>query len=1234
MRFLHTGTPLVLCLALACAPEQPPTPPWHDEAGYRWRELAVPRGKPGFTRMSAERTGVRFENTLRDSVLLGNRILGQGAGVALGDVDGDGLVDLFLARTEGGSALYRNLGNWRFEDITQRAGVAAPDRHATGAAFADIEGDGDLDLILLATLGPNAIFLNNGQARFTEHREDLGIDPVGKGATTPALADVDGDGDLELYVANYKPYTPVDSLSPQQRTFNQLVREPSPGRYEVVAAHRRDYRVVNREDMGGWSLSIRAEPDDFYRNDGGRFTRVPLTAGSFLDAAGRPLTAEPESFGLDARFADLTGDGAPELYVVNDFEDPDQLWINDGRGGFRLADWTVQRQGSNSGMGMDAGDVNGDGVPDLFEVDMLSNEPRRLATQMPTHTALPKQPGRMQVELQQQRNTLYLNRSDGTFAEIASYAGVEASGWSWSTLFLDVDLDGWQDILITNGHVRDVMDADTQERLQSGFDGVPWQRHFFEYPRLPLPNVAYRNRGDLTFEDLSKPWGFGTEADISHAMAAADLDGDGDLDVVVNRLGAPALLLRNDAPGPRVAVRLAGNAPNTQAVGARIRISGAALPVQQKEVTAGGLYLAHSDYLASFAAGGADRLRIEITWRNGRRTVIPDALPNRLYEIRESEVGSREPRIPLPDSRLPIRSPLFEDASAQLQGHFHIENEFGDWDRQYLLPDALSQLGPGVAWFDLDRDGDEDLILGTGKGGRLGVFRNERGRLVPEAARGPIAAKDLTTVLGLPSGSGTRLLLGVSTWEERSEADMIAQPAVIALRASGTVLASSAEPLVPSTQAAIGPLALADYDADGDLDLFVGGRAIPLRYPEPAASGLFRNQDGRFELDRENSEPLRGVGLVSAALFADVDGDGDADLLLAREWDAILLLLNQNGRFTPAPDSWGLSRWTSRWNGLAAGDLDGDGRLDLVATSWGRNLMARADNVRPLFLYYGPFGAVGEDEMLLAREALPPAGLVPLNRFERVRTAVPALASRFPSFAAYANATVNELLDPLGTQVHRLAATTLDQLAFLNRGGRFEAVALPPEAQFAPAFYAGIADFDADGFEDVFLAQNFSATALGTPRYDGGRSLLLLGDGKGGLQPLSGGHSGLLVYGDQRGAAFGDFDADGRLDLVVSQNGAATRLFRNRGDRAGLRVRLEGPAGNPDAIGAQLRVVYGERLGPVREIQAGSGYWSQNGATQVLGLSGTPTAVWVRWPGGSETRTEVPLGSLQVVVKR
>ena len=1219
-RALAAGVTVALALG-ACAPA--PAPAWHDEAGYRWRELAVARGgEPGFTRMDG--AGIRFQNTVSDSALLGNRMLGQGAGVALGDVDGDGLVDVFLARTEGCNVLYRNTGRWKFADITKTAGVGACDRYSTGTALADIDGDGDLDLVLLATRGPNALFVNDGAGHFTEHR-DLGLDPTGKGGTTVTMADVDGDGRLDLYVANYKPYNIDDSLPPQQRSFSQMVRQTGPNRFEIVPQHRGEYKLVMRPDMGGLRMSQRGAPDDFYANTGGRFARVPFTSNRFVDAAGKPLTEEPESFTLGAKFVDLNGDGAPDLYLANDFEDTDQLWLNDGRGAFRLADWTAQRQISNSAMGVDVADVNGDGLPDLFEVDMLSDDSHRLKTQMPTHTALPKRPGDVETQLQQQRNALFVNRGDGTFSEASLYAGVQASGWSWSTMFLDVDLDGWQDILVANGHLWDIMDADVQEKLQNRLRDVPWQRLRWEFPTLRLRNVAFRNRGDMTFEDASARWRFGTEEDISHTLAAGDLDGDGDLDVVVNRLGSPALVLRNDASAPRVAVRLTGAAPNTRAVGAKVRLLGGAVPIQEREVVAGGLYMSHSDYEASFAMGKSDSATLVVDWRDGRRTTIGAVRPNRLYEI---DASTAERPLPADSLESSPAAPLFVDATAELGGHVHVDPYFDDWERQFLLPNSLSQLGPGVTWFDYDRDGDEDLLVGAGRGGRLGVFRNDRGRLVPVPDAGPVAPADLTTVLGLPAGAGARLLVGVSSWEGQSV------PAVAGVALGARSVATAADPLVTGLGSATGPMALADVDGDGDLDLFVGGRAVGGKYPEAASSAIYRNEGGAFAPDSASSAPLRDVGLVSAAVFADIDGDADADLLLAREWGSILVLMNQGGRFTPAPASWGLARWTSRWNGLATGDLDGDGRLDLVATSWGRNTMTAADSARPLVMLHGPFGSGGEQEMLLARDDPRVGGLAPLNSYPRVRMVIPDLPGRLGTFAAYADATVDKVLGPHAAKVTRDSIVTLDQMVFLNRGDHFEAHPLPTEAQLAPAFYAGVADFDGDGREDVFLSQNFFPTAVGIPRYDEGRGLLLRGDGKGGLASVPGARSGILVYGDQRGAAFADFTGDGRLDLAVSQNGAATRLFTNRGAKPGLRVRLRGPAANADGVGAQLRIVYGDRMGPVREVQAGAGYWSQNGAVQVFGLSGAPAAVWVRWPGGAETRVPVPAGAGEVVVTR
>ena len=1209
---------------------------WHQEAGYRWRELSVAGGDAGFTAMSSGRTGIDFQNTVSESLLVGNRILGQGAGIALGDVDNDGLVDVFLARTEGCDALYRNLGAWRFEDVTTRAGVGSCERNSSGAVLADIDGANGLDLIVLATRGPNAVFMNDGNGTFRERR-DLGLDSTGKGGTTIAMADVDADGDLDMFVANYNAYNVDDSLPPQQRAFSQMVRQVGPNRFEIVPEHRSHYRLVMRPDMGGMRMSQRGATDDFYLNDGGRFTKVPFSAGRFRDAQGRVIE-ENESFTLGARFADLNGDGAPDLYVANDFEDVDELWYNDGSGNFRRADWRALRQVSNSAMGVDVADVNGDGLPDLFEVDMLSNEPARLKTQIPTHTALPKVPGDMESQLQQQRNALFINRGDGTFADVSMAAGVQGSGWSWSTMFQDVDLDGWQDILIANGHLWDIMDADTHERLQNRLTDVEWQRLRWEFPPLKLKNVAFRNRGDLTFEDVSAQWKFGVEDDISHTLAAADLDEDGDLDVVVSRLGAPVQLLRNDTKAPRVKVRLVAEGLNTHAVGAKVRLLGGAVPIQEREVAVGGLYMSHSDYGIAFAMGRSDSATIVVDWRDGRRSTITGVRPNRAYEITPATAAptTSGARPALADRVDSATQPLLEDVTAQLSGHRHVDPAFDDWDRQFLLPNTLSHLGPGVSWFDYDRDGDEDLLIGAGKTGRLGIMRNDRGRMVAVVSPLPPAYQDMTTILGIAGASGSaQVLVGIASWEgvmTPGGAPPVI-PGVLAVASGTRGLDARVDQVLGGGPASVGPMAAADVDGDGDLDLFVGSRAVPGAYPRSAPSWLMRNDNGTF-VAADASAAMQQAGLVSAATFADLDADGDPDLLLAREWDSVLLLLNDKGRFTPAPDSWGLSRWTSRWNGIATGDLDGDGRLDIVATSWGRNTMMQADSSRPLVLLHGPFGSAGEEEMLIAREDPGRRALVPLNSFPRVRVAVPDLQDRIRSFGEYANATVEQVLGSAMSKVSRREIVTLDHMVFFNRGTRFEGVPLPVEAQLAPAFYVGVADFDGDGAEDVVLSQNFYPTAVGLPRYDAGRGLLLTGNGKGQLEPMPGTRSGVRVYGDQRGAAYADFDADGRLDLVVSQNGAETKLFRNRQAKPGLRVRVIGPPLNPDAIGAQVRLDYSGQAGPVREIQAGSGYWSQNGNVQVFGLSGNPTAVRVRWPGGAESVVPIRAGAREVIVRR
>ncbi len=1206
----------------ACA--GPASTTWNDEGGFRWRRLDVGAGdRTGFSPLPPSRTGITFVNPSGESRPQWSSHLGHGSGVALGDVDGDGLTDIYLTSIDRSNVLYRNLGNWRFEDITQSSRVAAPDRASSGSAFADVDGDGDLDLLVTALGGPNALFRNDGTGSFTDVTEEAGLGSD-RASGTMALADVDGDADLDLYVSNYRIQPPDELFDASELTFDSIVARRG-DRFEIRERFREHYRLRELPELGLVSYATRAQPDWFYLNDGaGRFQSVPFTSDRFLDEDGNPFAEEPDYFSLAARFYDVDGDGDPDLYVCNDFDDPDLFWINDGTGRFRAAPRTAVRSTSNATMAVDFSDIDRDGDVDFFATDMLGRDSRRRKAQRPSYAPLPKLVGEIENRPQVQRNTLQLNRGDATFAQIAEYAGVEASDWTWATMFLDVDLDGYEDILVTTGHLWDQFDEDRLTRIARMPMEMDWTEERRLFPTFDTPNVIYRNRGDLTFEEMGDEWGFSGEPDISHGPAAGDLDGDGDLDVVINRLGSPPAVLRNESTRPRIAVILAGEPPNTQGIGAKIRVLGGPVPVQEKEVTLGGMYLSSSAPQYTFATGDAAEVEIHVEWRSGRSSAIRGARPNRLYEVRESRASPSAPK-----QTLEPRGTMFADVSAELN-HVHAEERMDDYIRQPLLPNKLSQLGPGVTWYDVDADGDEDLIIPSGRSGPLAIYDNDRGRLSRLGTGLPAARYDQTTVLGISEGSGNRILVGQAIYEAENPADAFVTPSV----QSFEIGAGRLTPEVPGTNSSAGPLALSDVDGDHDLDLFVGGRVIPGAYPMAASSRLFRNDGGRFVPDSVNAAALSDVGLVSAAVYSDVDADGDPDLLLAMEWGPVRLFVNDDGRLTEATGAWDLARYTSRWNGITSGDLDGNGLPDVVATSWGSNTKHGVTEARPLLVYYADFDRNGSLDVLLSQYDDVISGIAPLmeNRNLLIR-ALPFAARTITNATDYSNATVEEVLGERFADAARLSVSGLEHLVFVNRGDRFEAVPLPGEAQFAPAFYAGVADFDGDGNEDVFLTQNFFPTELATPRYDAGRGLLLLGDGHGALSPVPGQVSGIEVYGDSRGAAFADYNADGRTDLVISQNGAATKLYRNDGGAIGLRVRLIGPAANRDAIGAAMRLVYEGSRGPLREVHAGSGYWSQDGALQVLGNHATARAVWVRWPDGSESETPLESGSSEITIR-
>jgi len=1196
---------------------------WHQESGYRWRNLDVPtRGHAGFTALASGATGITHRNDVADERAIYDRQLLIGAGVASGDIDGDGLPDLFFASVEHPAALYHNARGFRFTDITASSGIDTKDLATTSATFADLDGDAHLDLVVGTKGGPLKLWKGDGAGHFSDVTGASGL-RGGYAATTMTIADVDGDGDLDLYVGTYKTRNALDVYTPQQRAFDQVVKKIG-NNYRVVDEWKKEFRIEDHPELGGIMRSQRAEPDLFFLNDGkGHFTQELQIGARWRDERGKPLAAEPDYFTLAARFYDVNGDGAPDLYVCNDFEDPDQFWINDGLGNFRLTPWLSMRETSNTCMSVDFGDINRDGHPDFFTADMMSPTLAQRQRQFPTHSPSPKRGGLPDDRQQWMRNSLQLSRGDGTWASIGDFAGVSGTDWTWGSAFLDVDLDGYEDLIAVNGHRWDVRDADTFERIRNAFPRVSWNREQGEFPKSATLSVAFHNNRDLTFTDMSRAWGIGTEEAISQGIALADLDSDGDLDVVATRLNAAPVVYRNEANAPRLAVRLVGKDGNSEGIGAKATVRSGpdtpSVPEQSREVTAGGYYLSGSDAQLTFAAGQDSVLTIDVRWRGGLVSHLARARPNRLYEINEAGAG------PEATLTLPTETALFEDATALLGGHTHVDSVFDDFARQPLIPMRFSQLGPGVTWNDVDGDGRVDLVVASGRGGKPGVLRNTGQRFVALPAQ--TALGDLTTILPVPTRRGvSQLLAGQSNYEAASATDALALPTVVSIGPGAPAMK------VPGDSASVGPLALGDVNGDGLLDLFVGARVVPTAWPLPASSRLYlRTADGRWSRDTANARALGALGLVSAALFTDLDGDGQPELVVTAEWGPVRVLHNDHGRLRDVTRDWGLAEATSRWNGLSAGDFDSDGRLDLVVTSWGRNLPVRASAARPHVLVAGNFGGQGIG-LVFAQYDSAVGKEMPLESFARVGLAVPSARDRIASFSDYALASVGDVLGARAALAVRVGATTYDHLLLLNRGGHFEAHALPAEAQLAPAFAPVVADFNGDGNEDLFLAQNFSPTEIETPRLDAGRGLLMLGDGHGNFRPRSVQQSGIRILGDQRGAAAADYDGDGRTDLAVSQNGAATTLWHNRGAVPGIRVRVDGGPNNPLGIGSQLRAVRGSASGPVREIRAGSAYWSMDDATTLFAAKDV-TAIWARLPGGRLVTTPVAPGERSVVVR-
>jgi hypothetical protein len=1187
---------------------------WSVGEGYRFKALTVSTNRQaGFTSMGANLTGVEFVNRLTRERYTTNQIYLNGSGVAAGDYDGDGWCDLFFSGLDSENKLYRNLGNWRFEDVTTKARVRGKLFASTGACFADVNGDRRPDLISNTVGQGTWALLNDAQGGFRAVRPFNGSG----GGMSMALADVDKDGDLDLYVVNYRTFTIRDQPSIKLRG-NNINGQP-----EIISVNGKS--LAESGSVGRFTLKKNGkilengQPDRLYLNDGkGQFTPVSFTAGAFLDEDGQRLTKPPYDWGLSAMFRDMNRDGLPDLYVCNDFESPDRIWINQGGGVFRAIDPLAMRKSSHFSMGIDFADLNRDGLDDFMVVDMLSRQHKLRHTQLSNRKPPELRLGVYNDRPQYSYNTVYLNNGDDTYSEIGFHSNLAATEWAWTPIFMDVDLDGYDDFLVTTGHPLDMQDMDVTNRgeaLKQQRKHTPREllEMRFMFKPLILRNLAFRNVGGLRFAEKSADWEF-NHAGISHGMALVDLDNDGDLDVAVNNFNETASLYRNNAPAPRLAVALRGIPPNTQGIGARITVEADGL-TQSQEMMAGGRYLSDDESVRVFAASNPIQ-KITVDWPSGKVSTLTGIKPNRIYEIDEQWA--------IPDSKKSPRGQdsLFEDAS-HLLSHTHVEKAFDDFTRQQLLPKKLSQEGPGVAWLDWNNDGWDDIAITSGSGGIPGLFLNDtKGGF--EKASVPILAqltpRDQVALLGLKSTESGLLML-----QSNYEDALAFGPALRLYRPDDP------EPLglLPAGPVAYSALCAADYDGDGDLDLFIGGRCRPGSYPAPVTSVILKNDNGHFVRDNRHDALLREIGSVSAALWTDILGDIRPELVLACDPGLIRVYRNNNGILEDSTGTLGLGNRIGFWNSVCAGDFNGDGKTDLVAGNIGTNSAYELRNGDTITWHHGDLSGGGAHEVLESHSH----GL-PIRYFHELLRVIPFLGEMYPTYATYAAASAPDIVRGQDAELGVVVISSFKSVVMINRGDGFDVAPLPLNAQLAPVFGMAAADLDGDGNEDLFLAQNFFATRPDFPRMDAGRGLLLKGDGTGKFATLSTTESGIRLSGDQRGCAVADFDRDGRPDLLIGQNAGPTVLYHNRLANRGLRVHLAGRTGNPAGVGAKLRLGTADALGPVSEIRSGEGYRSQRSAVNLLSLGDkSPTRLQVTWPSGKISEATIEKGATQITVK-
>lgn len=1062
--------------------------------------------QPLFTLLPPKQTRIDFNNEINETGaqnVLAYEYLYNGGGVAIADINNDGLADIFFTGNMVPNKLYLNLGGCRFKDITRQAGVAGRKGWKTGVTVADVNADGLADFYVCysgrgeAAARKNQLFINKGNLSFADEAKNYGLDD--EGCSTQAIFfDYDIDGDLDMYLLNHNT-----------RAYKNVELQHLKTAYDSLAA------------------------DKLYRNDEGHFTDVSREAG---------ISGNPISFGLGVAVSDVNNDGWPDIYVSNDYTEQDYLYINNANGTFTAREHYMLSHLSQFSMGSDIADFNNDGLVDILTLDMLPEDNRRQKLlQAQENYELYQQMATNGFHYQFMRNMLHLNNGNGTFSEIGQLAGVSNTDWSWSALFADLDNDGNKDIFITNGYMRDYTNKDFMKYWGDYLVKQVVKRDSIDYmeivkmmPSTLLSNYVFRNDGNLGFSNATKDWGL-DQVSLSNGAAYADLDNDGDLDLVVNNINGPAFVYRNESTRQHyLQVQLRGAQKNSLGIGAKLYCYAAGKMQLYEQMPTRG-YQSSVSTVLHIGLGQAEKIdSLKVIWLNGSMQVLKNIPADTLLMLEQAQAKTTYLYRSKNSPRTFTRVKPFID-------YTHLQLDYNDFKRQPLMPVMQSQCGPAMAVGDVNGDGREDVIVGASQGQGDALYLQQEGAffLVKEVSAFAADSNANTTQVLLVDVDGDKDLdvwMTTGGYNDYVENDERLQDRLFLNDGSGNfTLAAQSIPAMFSAKSCV---AAADIDGDRDMDIFVGGRNVPGNYPAVSPSYLLLNDgSGKF-----SQVPFQSPGIITCAKWTDVNKDGRPDLIVAGEWMAPMLYLNLPAAGATAftlsavpldlPSGW--------WNTIELADIDNDGDEDIIAGNWGLNSQVKASWEEPAELICKDFDNNGSLDPLLCFY-IQGKTYPYVSRDELIDQVYP-LRRKFTSYKSYADATVGDVFTAEELKdAMRLQATELRTMLFINENGKFIQRELPMQAQFAPVYRILSEDVNGDGAKDLLLFGNNDYARLKIGKIDANFGTLLLNDGTGHFRYVPQDESGLKIAGDVKDAsmlAIGD-----RKFLLVGINNASLAIY-------------------------------------------------------------------------------------------